>query len=65
MKHRPSSNLLMPSNELLAKSMTPLVGLVTTPNSPLPTPLKNPSTPSFFAPSMGFRTMPVTPSNTP
>ena len=28
-------------------------------------PLKKPSTPSFFAPSTGFRTIPVTPSNTP
>ena len=28
-------------------------------------PLKNPSTPSFFAPSTGFLTIPVTPSTTP
>ena len=28
----------IPSKELLAKSMTPEVGLVTTPTSPLPTP---------------------------
>lgn len=51
----------MPSNELLAKSTTPETGRVTTPTRPLPNPLKNPSTPSFFAPSIGLVTTPVTP----
>lgn len=113
-----SAYLLIPSKELLAKSITPLVGLVTTPTNPLPipvkgdsqvklrfckklrimarnihicsmriwqtfpqanykvnfsmtailrvfVPLKKPSTPSFWAPSIGFRTIPVTPSKTP
>lgn len=35
-----SAYLLIPSKELLAKSITPLVGLVTTPTKPLPIPEK-------------------------
>lgn len=49
----------------LAKSTTPAVGLVTSPTTPFPKPLKNPSTPSSLAPDMGFITTPVTPSTTP
>jgi len=45
--------------------MTPAVGRVTSPITPLPTPLKNPSTPSCFAPDIGFRITPDTPSTTP
>jgi len=57
--------LFTASNEPLAKSMTPAVGRVTSPITPLPTPLKNPSTPSCFAPDIGFRITPDTPSTTP
>ena len=39
MKMKWSCYLLIPSKELLAKSMTPLVGLVTTPTKPLPRPV--------------------------
>ena len=35
------------------------------PITPLPRPLKNPSTPSFFAPFTGSSTSPVTPLNNP
>jgi hypothetical protein len=45
--------------------MTPAVGRVTSPITPLHTPLKNPSTPSSFAPDIGFRITPDTPSTTP
>lgn len=38
-----SAYLLIPSKELLAKSITPLVGLVTTPTKPLPIPEKGDS----------------------
>lgn len=58
-------HLITASNDPLAKSMTPEAGRVTRPTMPLPIPLKKPSTPSFLAPSMGFRKTPVTPSNTP
>ena len=44
--------------------MTPAVGLVITPRTPLPKPLKNPIGPDL-APSMGFSTIPVTPSTNP
>ena len=45
--------------------MTPEAGRVTNPTTPLPMPLKKPSTPSSRAPSIGFVKIPVTPSNTP
>lgn len=53
------------SNVPLAKSTIPAVGLATKPTAPLPSPLKNPSTPSERAPLIGLVKTPVTPSNTP
>lgn len=53
------------SNEPLAKSITPAVGLVIRPTAPFPNPVKNPSTPCSFAPLIGFVKTPVTPSKTP
>ena len=38
---------LIPSVTLLAKSKTPITGLVTAPTNPLPTPLKNPPAPDL------------------
>jgi hypothetical protein len=45
--------------------MIPAVGLVTTPKRPLPKPSKAPIAPDLLAPSMGFSTIPVTPSTKP
>lgn len=39
-------HLLRPSKAMLTISTTPPVGFVRSPKIPLPTPLKNPSTPS-------------------
>ncbi len=44
-------DLLMPWKVLLAMSMMPPVGLVRAPTKPLPTPLKKPAAPSFWAPT--------------
>lgn len=41
----------MPWKVLLAMSMMPPVGLATAPTRPLPTPLKKPAAPSFWAPA--------------
>lgn len=43
--------LLMPWKVLLAMSMMPPVGRATAPTKPLPTPLKKPAAPSFWAPA--------------
>jgi len=45
--------------------MIPAVGFVTTPKRPLPRPSKAPRAPDLLAPSIGFSTMPVTPSTKP
>jgi hypothetical protein len=55
----------MISNEVLAKSTIPPVGLVTRPRKPFPKPLTNPEAPPCFAPDTGFVTTPVTPSTKP
>lgn len=57
--------LLTTSNDVLAKSTMPAVGLATKPMAPLPNPLKKPSTPSSLAPVTGLVNTPVTPSKTP
>lgn len=43
--------LLIPWKVLLAMSIMPPVGLATAPTRPLPTPLKKPAAPSFWAPA--------------
>lgn len=45
------THLLMPWKVLLAMSMMPPVGRVRAPTKPLPTPLKKPAAPSFWAPT--------------
>ncbi|KYN05180.1 hypothetical protein ALC62_03981 [Cyphomyrmex costatus] len=65
LRSRYDNLLSVTPKEPLAKSITPAVGLVTSPTTPFPNPLKNPSTPSSFAPDKGFITTPVTPSTTP
>jgi hypothetical protein len=57
--------LFSASHEPLVKSMIPTVGRIISPVTPLPTPLKNPSTPFLLAPDIGFRNTPDTPSTTP
>lgn len=58
-------HLLTASKEPLVKSITPAVGLVTSPTAPLPKPLKKPPTPCSLAPVIGLVNTPVTPSTTP
>lgn len=57
--------LLTAPSEPLAKSTMPAVGLVTSPTTPLPKPLKNPDIPSSLAPEIGLVTTPPIPSKTP
>lgn len=56
---------LTASNDPLAKSTRPAVGLAIKPTAPLPSPLKNPAVPSARAPLIGCEITPVTPSTTP
>ena len=61
----PFTLLPTPRSVWLVRSIRPAVGFAMTPASPLPTPLKKPSTPPFCAPFRGSMTTPVTPLNTP
>lgn len=55
----------IPSVNPEAASSTPDIGFTTRPTKPLPTPLKNPVTPPFFAPLKGYKKTPVIPLATP
>lgn len=56
--HNPFVN---PSVEIEVNFKAAVIGQAIPPMSPLPTPLKNPLVPCFFAPWIGFVTIPATP----
>ena len=58
------NSLLTPLLTSFPKVSTPWTGLITAPNTPVPTPLKKPNTPSFLYSSWGLLTIPATPSVT-